>query len=38
MADKLGAKVDHDTSHRGTRIEIAFALSRPRPAPVTPPA
>jgi two-component sensor histidine kinase/ActR/RegA family two-component response regulator len=31
MADKLGAKVDHDAKHRGTKIEIAFALSRPRP-------
>jgi len=32
MADKLGAKVEHDPSHRGTRIEIAFATTRPRAA------
>jgi len=32
MADKLGASVAHDPAHRGTRIEIAFTLSRPRPA------
>jgi two-component sensor histidine kinase len=28
MADKLGAQIEHDRTHRGTRIEIAFALSR----------
>ena len=26
MADKLGARISHDRLHRGTRIEIAFAL------------
>jgi two-component sensor histidine kinase len=25
MADKLGARISHDSLHRGTRIEIAFA-------------
>ena len=35
MADKLGAKVEHDANHRGTRIEIAFATTRPR-APLQP--
>jgi two-component sensor histidine kinase len=29
MADKLGGQIEHDRTHRGTRIEIAFALSRP---------
>jgi hypothetical protein len=25
MADKLGARISHDSLHRGTRIEIVFA-------------
>jgi two-component sensor histidine kinase len=32
MADKLGARVSHDRMHRGTRIQIAFAL-QPNPLP-----
>jgi two-component sensor histidine kinase len=33
MADKLGAHISHDRLHRGTRIEIAFALQpNTRPA------
>ena len=32
MADKLGARISHDPLHRGTRIEIAFAL-QPNPQP-----
>src|SRR6476620_1936072 len=32
MADKLGARISHDRLHRGTRIEIAFAL-QPSPLP-----
>jgi len=33
MADKLGARIEHDRSHRGTHIEIVFALSRQAPDP-----
>jgi two-component sensor histidine kinase len=36
MADKLGAKVEHDASHHGTRIEIAFATTRRAPLHPTP--
>ena len=32
MAEKLGARISHDRFHRGTRIEIAFAL-QPSPQP-----
>jgi two-component sensor histidine kinase len=33
MADKLGAQIEHDRGHRGTRIEIAFALTRQQGVP-----